>query len=251
MTLYAGLIGINQYQRSPLRGCVPDARNLQAALEPRGFQTELLLDGDATRPAILEFVKRLVAKIGPDDLGLLGYSGHGSKSGGAECWVSVDMQPIWDKELRALLVKIQRNARFLTWSDSCHGGGMARARAIGVEDAGDGYRASRFLEPEHLADPQATPPRLATPRTIRQEPLFLFAACKSQQVTWDANIDGQPQGCFTWAGLQALRELEPAATNKDWYRGIRTRLPSEDYDNQPVIDGTGSRWYALQASGRR
>ncbi|WP_413167539.1 caspase family protein [Capilliphycus salinus ALCB114379] len=78
------LVGINQYQKDPLNGCVNDVRMQQLLLIHRfGFNPQdilILTDKQATRQGILEaFEEHLIKQAKPGDVAVFHYSGHGSR----------------------------------------------------------------------------------------------------------------------------------------------------------------------------
>ncbi|ERT05498.1 caspase domain protein [Lyngbya aestuarii BL J] len=78
------LVGINQYQKDPLNGCVNDVLMQQMLLIHRfGFNPKdivILTDKQATRQGILEaFEEHLVKQAKPGDVAVFHYSGHGSR----------------------------------------------------------------------------------------------------------------------------------------------------------------------------
>ncbi|MFY7804613.1 MAG: caspase family protein, partial [Limnoraphis robusta] len=78
------LVGINQYQKDPLKGCVNDVIMQQMLLTHRfGFNPQdilILTDKQATRQGILEaFEEHLIKQAKPGDVVVFHYSGHGSR----------------------------------------------------------------------------------------------------------------------------------------------------------------------------
>lgn len=78
------LVGINQYQKYPLKGCVNDVLMQQLLLIHRfGFNPQdilILTDKQATRQGILEaFEEHLIKQAKPGDVVVFHYSGHGSR----------------------------------------------------------------------------------------------------------------------------------------------------------------------------
>ncbi len=78
------LVGINQYQKDPLKGCVNDVIMQQLLLIHRfGFNPQdilILTDQQATRKGILEaFEEHLIKQAKPGDVVVFHYSGHGSR----------------------------------------------------------------------------------------------------------------------------------------------------------------------------
>ncbi|NES07297.1 MAG: caspase family protein [Okeania sp. SIO2F4] len=77
------LVGINKYQKAPLRGCVNDTEMQRQLLIHRfGFNPKdiyILTDELATRQGILEaFEEHLIKQAKPGDVAVFHYSGHGS-----------------------------------------------------------------------------------------------------------------------------------------------------------------------------
>ena len=78
------LVGINKYQKAPLRGCVNDTEMQRHLLIHRfGFNPKdiyILTDEKATRQGILEaFEEYLIKQAKPGDVAVFHYSGHGSR----------------------------------------------------------------------------------------------------------------------------------------------------------------------------
>ncbi|EAW38601.1 caspase family protein [Lyngbya sp. PCC 8106] len=78
------LVGINQYQKDPLNGCVNDVIMQEMLLIHRfGFNPKdilILTDKQATRQGILEaFEEHLIKQAKPGDVAVFHYSGHGSR----------------------------------------------------------------------------------------------------------------------------------------------------------------------------
>src|SRR5512132_1850851 len=80
MTKTALCIGINDYPGtgSDLAGCVNDARDWADALTERFFETELMLDAQATGEAIRDGIRRKLGGAQSGDVVVITYSGHGT-----------------------------------------------------------------------------------------------------------------------------------------------------------------------------
>jgi uncharacterized caspase-like protein len=77
---YALCIGINDYPGtgSDLSGCVNDAQDWAEELTKRGFDTEIMLDAEATGDAMRSGIRRKLAGAGSGDTVVITYSGHGT-----------------------------------------------------------------------------------------------------------------------------------------------------------------------------
>src|SRR5690606_34312966 len=72
-------VGIDQYRDSPLQGCVRDAQTWAGVLAGLQFDVTTLLDGSATREAILAALRAMISAARPGDSLIFQYSGHGSQ----------------------------------------------------------------------------------------------------------------------------------------------------------------------------
>ncbi len=131
---YALVIGINQYQHWPaLQTATEDARAIDAVLRQRyGFQTNVLVDGAATRTNILNAFGDYRRRLHENDNLLIYYAGHGARDGGKAYWLPVDSDPdsqanwiIADEVTKGMQVIPARH--ILVVSDSCYSGGLSRA----------------------------------------------------------------------------------------------------------------------------
>ncbi|UCB46715.1 MAG: caspase family protein, partial [Spirochaetota bacterium] len=81
---HALVIGINQYNDPAINDldyCVNDANGIHDSLIQNGWKEEeitLLLDGEATKTAILSAINSIVGDANPNDYILIFYSGHGT-----------------------------------------------------------------------------------------------------------------------------------------------------------------------------
>lgn len=261
-------VGINAYPSSPLQGCVRDVHNLIELLEPRGWECSYLLDAAATGAEMEHLWREGVELTKPKDALIVHYSGHGSQGPSTmeegdrldECLVDVQMEPFWDNRLGAILQDVHPHARVFVILDCCHSHTGTRLLApLGVASAGDSYRKSKSLPTALLRQVRGV--AAPTVRDLARDetrPIVEFAACRSDQVTYDAQINGVIQGCYTRAFIDAVKALDDSAGLRGYnvtmlQRAIRERLPSQEYDNEPQTLATPwqYRWKALRASGVR
>jgi hypothetical protein len=88
------------------------------------------------------------------------------------------------------------------------------------------------------------------PRAFRGRPrhaALLLSGCQDVEYSYDATFDGRPNGAFTFVALAALRRLPENACYRDWMAEICAALPSQDYPQQPGLQGTSTqrRWPVL------
>jgi uncharacterized protein len=88
-TRRALVIGADDYRNvSKLQKAVGDARAMKAAFEKTGFEVDLLINPD--RAAFNSGVSEFTAKLGPGDVALIHYSGHGVALDGENYLLPVD-----------------------------------------------------------------------------------------------------------------------------------------------------------------
>ena len=255
-------VGINTYQRSPLRGCVQDSENMVRYLEARGYECHQLLDGEATLENMESFWAGAVSRVTYRDLLVIHYSGHGSTGPAAdpdsetdhvdECLVSVDMRPFWDNRLGEILAKVNRRGQIFVVLDCCHSHtGTRELKALGTEAAGDSFRKAKSV-PWEMLDQSDFPfyrRGLITDKAVAKSlafPVVEFAACEAADVTYDAQINGVIQGCYTRAFLDSAMDLDektnsflrPGYNARYLQLAVRTRLPSQEYPNKPQLVAT-------------
>ncbi|MFM9089858.1 MAG: caspase domain-containing protein [Cyanobium sp.] len=260
-------IGINDYPgtESDLRGCVNDANDWAATLTARGFAVKTLLDGQATKAAMVAAFSDLIRGAKAGDSLAITYSGHGTLApdtngdeadGYDEALCPHDIhqgQVLLDDEIHELFNQRAAGVRLILISDSCHSGTVTRA-APPDHDAADAPRV-RFLP---LASwlPEDQLPRGTSGRPLANLPVsqvfspwaqvvrttgdLLMAGCEEgpDHYSYDANFNNRPNGAFTYYALRSLNILPPGATYRDWHAAIRGSLPSTNYPQKPQLVGT-------------
>lgn len=277
---WALLIGIDEYRFSPawrLRGAVRDVEAVERHLrQRRGFPAEnirKLINRAASRQGILDGLAWLEARVGPDDLVVLHYSGHGSwrfdtaetkwRADGREKtlvpWDSGrgDDHPNLDlggDELYALLGKLTRKTRFLTVIlDCCHSGTLTRD---------DLDLRPRFVEPDTRGVVGASQGGGTAsdwfPNEGRQT---LLSACRSDQSALeihDVDGEGGSRGLLTYhllrhlessPGRMSYQELVDAVREDiaaHLHRRVEERAPEGlELSQEPQLEG----WRELEALG--
>jgi hypothetical protein len=142
------VIGINDYQDKKipaLKTAVNDAKELAKLLQTRyGFQVALLLDRQATRQAIMEKMRDLVANTSPDESVLIYYAGHGDVDRVLNdgWWVPADATggnpaTYLDNMFVQRVIKGLKARHVLLVSDSCYSGtlfGESRSMPPVIDD---------------------------------------------------------------------------------------------------------------------
>lgn len=267
-------IGINAYGNgADLAGCVNDAQDWSAALAARGAQARTLLDGMATRGAMLAAMQALVANLRRGQTGVITYSGHGTwvpdmdgdeADGRDEAICPVDLWGpggvITDDELFGIFVSRPAGSRLIFISDSCHSGSVSRLAPplrYHMVDPAETLLAQRteprpvrlvrylapgaFLLGRNLERAEAV--GYATVRGVSRSSALTFSGCRDSEYSYDAwfpqpNGGQRANGAFTHVALEALARMPAISTYRDWHTEIRRLLPSQDYPQQPQLSGT-------------
>ena len=214
------LVGINKFsiEKYNLRGCVDDVTKLRALLtDVYGFEAggvTTLLDGAATRSAILDGLRGLVADAQDGDRLLFAVSSHGTQKGFGvasepdgkhEAIVPHDVSYnslILDDELFNIIAPAVDGKRlnFTAIYDTCHSGTMIRELAFDI--AGDPIEPviNRCLHIDELEDMEL--------RAAQLGPYNVLSACKDDETAADlrdAAGSGRPGGAFSTALHERLR----------------------------------------------
>jgi hypothetical protein len=142
--------------------------------------------------------------------------------------------------------------RIVLITDSCHSGTVTRA----AKAEPDADTRPRFMPmgnwlPDKLL-PKNRAGKLASTvvAPVGASPLMagysralgdlLLSGCKEgpNNFSYDAKINGRPNGAFSYYALKALKTLRPDATYIDWHKAIVKYLPSASYPQSPQIVGS-------------
>jgi hypothetical protein len=242
MNKKAVCIGINDYPgtQNDLAGCINDCNAWAGILGTMGFSVTKLQNSQATREGVLAALTKLVSEAKSGDAIAFTYSGHGS--------FVVDMSSpkpdhknetiytyngnVFDYEIRAILDGLAAGASMTVILDSCHSGTATRI-------AGPNAPKARFMPP---SDPEMaalgnlpTARRIFIPESQMKE--VLFAGCKATEYSYDARIGGTPMGAFSYYATAAVKRNN-GATCQQVYAEVRKNLPSNDYPQTPLLEGS-------------
>lgn len=259
-----------------LAGCVNDASNLQRLLiEQFGFEaarTHVLTDRKATRDAILEGLADLVAAARGGDALVFHYSGHGSQVPDEDdderadrmdeiicprdfswdgCWIS-------DDDLSDVFSQLPKDVHLEVLLDCCHSGTGTREIALGGRSGPTTAgivrtlrSAPRMARVRYLPPPASMVARIsavkraaaaaakigtmarAKPRGLNH---VLWAACKSNQYSADADIGGSPNGAFTWFFCDEVRKAVNGTARSALLARIRKGLAADGFDQTPQLE---------------
>ncbi|MFC0342528.1 caspase family protein [Paracoccus niistensis] len=251
-------IGIDAYERSPLNGCVNDARLWLRTLEGLGYTGELMLNGEATGDRIRRRVGDLVTGARPGESIVIQYAGHGTTmtdNDGDEvedqclCAVDCDSAPgglVVDDELRQIFSGLMEGVALTCFFDCCHSGTATRAA----------LRAQRSLRARSSARdldirPRYLPPSEAMKQNYRNrlpalragarsaagpQREILFSACTATELAYENN----GQGDFTRYANGVLSQGIGGVANRDFLDRVLLAF-GEPRRQNPLLDCSPSR----------
>jgi Caspase domain len=262
---HALLIGINRYPNlldtQQLKGCVNDALQLRSVLVERfGFSPDgidLLSDEKATRDSILAALQDLARKVGPGDVVVVGYSGHGSRgrteeksTGSFETIVPYDSgrgshpnRDVLDDEIHEWLLAMAAITPNLTLVfDSCFSAGITRDPfEDGIRQIPSGVlRSSRGDQGSRDAIRETSGWRALGGRYT------LIASCRSDEVSREIQIDqggGQPlhHGALTYFLCEEIRRAGRDASSRDIFERAAAKVTASFSTQHPLLEGARDR----------
>lgn len=249
-------VGINDYPGTDndLSGCVNDALDWASLLKSRGYSTDVLLDGAATKANIVSRLVTAVKSLRYRDKFVFTFSGHGT-------WVpdtsgdefdrrdeALCCHEVWeggiltDDEMHAIWQPVRYGVQLTTLSDSCHSGTVAR-RLFAATSSRTGK--PKFLSPALLptvpvSEAQAIRAEaVIAPAKSRPGPVLL-SGCDDPEYSYDAYINGRYNGAFTRTAIDTLSD---SRNFREWHKRIRTILPNSLYPQSPQLGATKFQSY--------
>jgi hypothetical protein len=238
-----------------------------------GSDTRILTDARATTKAILGGLAWLAKGAAPGDSLVFHYSGHGSQvpdRHGDEadrldeilCPYDLDWDhPLTDDDLARACAGIPEGVLLTVILDCCHSGTGLREfspTTSGVYSrffGGSGTACSRLpatlvapsstLRPRFLPHPGAPQPALSRTRrparrfgvSVTRTNAVLIAACRDDQTSADALIDGDYHGAHTYHLCRALREAHGTPTYRDLVAATGAALSHAGFAQIPQLEG--------------
>jgi hypothetical protein len=261
-TKRAFLVGINKYQLpgNNLQGCVNDIEDVKAqVLNKEGFSAaniSSLTDKKATRNAILEGLKKLVADGKPGDFLYFHYSGHGAQipdtngdetDGQDEILCPTDLavsnntltNAVVDDEIQTILGNLKPGVGFLMVADSCHSGTIDRS--IGFSRKGN-IRTMQLPRGLRNGTPMLYNRTLqnAFKANVSAGKYVIISGCQDDQTSADANINNRYNGAATYYFLDAYKKGGANQTWSDLHKQMVAGLTANNYEQRPVLIGPGN-----------
>ncbi|MGY1727825.1 caspase family protein [Geodermatophilus sp. SYSU D01062] len=264
-SVFALLVGINDYggRVSPLAGTHDDVLAFEAFLTaqvPEGRRhVRRLLDGEATRQAVIEGFTKHLSGARDGDVALFYFSGHGSEEPVAQRYWALEptgwnqtlvcfdsrtpgVPDLADKELNQLVRGITANgAHVVLCFDCCHSGGANRA---GIPPRVRARLAPRLQEPrpdeEYLPEVRQALAGAARDASASATgwhdlpPHVALAACESQELSLELPIGEEVRGVFSAMLQRALGILGPGASYRDLIGATSAAVRDRVADQHPV-----------------
>jgi len=256
-------VGINNFKNYPsatLQGCVNDANDMAALLKKfLGFSASdisILTDAQATKANIISTLKSMVAEAKAGKLSYIVFSmsSHGTQvpdvSGDEpdradEAFCPHDLAQkgnawdpshiIVDDELRDIFIQLPENVLLEVYLDTCHSGTGLK----GIDMLLD--RKPRYLPPPSFEAFEKVEGLRS--RGLRHGFLekgiihhILWAACRSDQTSADANIGGSWHGAFTYYFCKEMIASSNKLSRNDVLLKVRKDLAAGHYSQVPQLE---------------
>ena len=224
-----------------------------------GFQTQLLLDGQATEAGITSALTGLVRTGRRGDVLVFQFAGHGTHfpdpqrdepDGQDEAVVPVDFQAgdghfLLDDEQFAIYQQLQEGVALTSFYDCCHSGSMARVFIDAMlRGRADTDLRPRFIDPtpKMVAEYRRRRPDGRAGRGFRalRDPESLnaavFSACRDDELAMEQN----GQGVFTGHATRMLRAAFTRGMTNQAFHGQIDAAFSAAGTQHPGLDGSGA-----------
>jgi metacaspase-1 len=264
MKKHALLVGINNYSTiNDLQGCINDVTNVRNILktffEYSNNEIRVLTDERATRKNILERLEKMVVDSKPGDSLIFHFSGHGSQIRDREgdelkdhmdeliCpWdMNWDDGYITDDMLKTILDQLPEGVMMEIILDCCHSGTGTREFDFGTYE---GFGSSFFANNRYAPPPidiecriQGDEDKMKPAKAFRTEKEIilnhvLWAGCKDNQTSADADIEGKYNGAFTYYFCKHIRESSGIIARSELHARIKNSLTYNGFNQTPQLE---------------
>lgn len=267
-------VGINEFQNYPqaaLNGCVNDVADMVDVLKQYlGFgdaDIVQLTNAQSNKAQIMDNLKQMVdgAKAGKYNYLVFSFSSHGTQvpdtSGDEpdradEAFCPHDLAQkgnqwdldhiIVDDELHDLFVQLPKTTLLEAYFDTCHSGTGLKAIDMLLT------RRPRYLPPPSLEAFEQVDGRSSrglhtalTEKGITHH--ILWAGCRADQTSADANIGGTWHGAFTHFLCKEMRAANNAITRKELLKRLNADLRKDKYSQVAQLECEATKRAAVPA----
>lgn len=239
-----------------LRGCEPDAVDMEALAKSCGFASRVLLTKSASRHSVIEAIESASSRLLDGDIFFMSYSGHGAQvedsndderdddgrdDGLDETWCLFDGELI-DDEIYYYLSKFKKGVRVLVLSDSCHSGTVTKDRMLARRRGASTtrYRAmpnavakATYAAHREFYDRIQSDERFANSRSRILAPTLLISGCQDNQLSADDDENGYFTGKLKNIWDDGLFE----GNYDDFFRAIRDTMDPQQTPNMFWANG--------------
>ncbi|NYB51538.1 MAG: caspase family protein [Methanobacteriaceae archaeon] len=256
-------VGINSFKNFPsatLRGCVNDAHDMEKLLKNlMGFQAQNIIkltNAKATKANIMKNLEDMVrgAKSGEYSYLVFSMSSHGTQvpdlSGDEpdrvdEAFCPYDLTQkgdgwdpkhiIVDDELRDLFIQIPEEVLLEVYLDTCHSGTGLKAIDL-IWD-----RQTRYIPPPSLESFKKVDGKRqrGLNKALLEKGMVhhvLWAACRADQTSADAFINGDWHGAFTYYFCKEMNASQNKLNRNEILEKVREDLQKGDYTQIPQLE---------------
>jgi len=256
-------VGINLYKNYPtsaLQGCVNDANDMEALLKQylgfNGADILKLTDAQATKANIMNNLRTMVddAKVGKYSYLVFSLSGHGTqvpdtsgdepdRADEAFCPYDLDQAGntwdpnhiISDDELHDLFIQLPKNVLLEVFLDTCHSGTGLKAIDLLLD------RKPRYMPPPSIEAFERVEGRVSRGlyRSLLEKGItqhILWAGCRSDQTSADAQIGGSWHGAFTYYFCKEMNASHNSLPRKEVLKRVRADLKASHYTQVPQLE---------------
>src|SRR5688572_1666437 len=275
-TIYALLVGINNYPSSPLKGCINDVKAVKEYLEEihnkskgRSLKIKILTDEEKIKPTRQNLIGSFsfFADAEKGDFCLFYYSGHGSfivapkefeaDSGFLQSFVCIDSRipggkDIIDKEMSFLFWKAmidKPEVTFLAITDCCHSGTITKAMNAGsVTDRMTSCRSDNVHSTlkeylgfdEEVNGQKGYELNSSDKYVVKPAKHIHLASSKDNQTSKELDIDGVRRGIFTHSLLKILYNTGGQISYKELIEQTSAIVRNTVREQEPDININGS-----------
>jgi hypothetical protein len=267
--VHALIVGIDEYPdpRHRLNGCVNDARAVLDFLEQRVVEGQLLpkllLNGDATRQAVIDGFRKHLGQATAGDTAFFFYAGHGSQERAPEVFWKIEPDHLdetlvchdsrtpggWDladKELAMLLRELAaKQPHTVVVLDCCHSG--SGTRAAQWEEAVRRFPTDLRERPVEAFLPgvlEAAERAVAgdsgwdAPSTGQH---VLMAACRDDQEAKEYRAGTERRGAFSWFLLEALQAGGAHLTYRELHKRAKALVEVNVAAQSPQLEASDDK----------
>ena len=242
--------GINKYPdpRNMLRGCITDAMGFTKYFREKKKITDIttLVNEEVTKKRMIQVLLSGIAKCDSGDHFIWTSSSHGTyipdrssdEVDGRDEAICLYDGNLLDDDIRAILDTAKPGVNITIISDSCFSGTVTRASVADIDNLI--YKKPRFIMPKDATIHKYPVRKRLVRGSISEEQMkeILISGCSDTQFSADACINGVYCGALSYFMLQILNNATIDLTYNQFYKALRSYLPTGEYEQIPQLEGS-------------